>query len=351
MNNYLILIGISLILTFLFRWAFRTLPGERWQIMGVIPTVKQPDGSWSGVNLTYYGFFIALSTAWAGVVFFMLLGAVALPFGMIALALSLILAICVPASRMTARFVENKAYTASVGGAAFIGILISPWIIHFMEKVFAVSTPPGSWLSSGMAALAIAYAFGEGIGRLACISFGCCYGRPMDQIPAMFQALCFHRSFIFSGKTKKISYAHQLDQKEIFPVQAITAILYCGAALMGMVLFVFGLFTTALICTLSVTQLWRFFSEFFRADYRGRQKISAYQTMALASMVYAVLVVTFLSGPSNGMPVDLSTGLKALWTPWMLVFLQTLWILTFWYTGRSQVTGATITLFVNQEKI
>ena len=32
-----------------------------------------------------------------------------------------------------------------------------------------------------LAALAIGYILGEGLGRLACLSFGCCYGKPLDQ--------------------------------------------------------------------------------------------------------------------------------------------------------------------------
>jgi hypothetical protein len=34
-----------------------------------------------------------------------------------------------------------------------------------------------------------------------------------------------------------------------------------------------------------VTQVWRFLSEFLRADYRGSGRISAYQVMALFAAV------------------------------------------------------------------
>jgi prolipoprotein diacylglyceryltransferase len=84
-----------------------------------------------------------------------------------------------------------------------------------------------------MAALATAYALGEGVGRLACISFGCCYGKPMDQVHPLLRRLFARHAFVFTGPTKKIAYADGLDGREIFPIQAVTATLYCAAALAG----------------------------------------------------------------------------------------------------------------------
>ena len=35
----------------------RNLLRERWQMIAAVPLVKSADGSWRGLNLTYYGFF------------------------------------------------------------------------------------------------------------------------------------------------------------------------------------------------------------------------------------------------------------------------------------------------------
>ena len=141
-----------------------------------------------------------------------------------------------------------------------------------------------------MAALAAAYALGEGIGRLACISFGCCYGKPMDEVHPLLRRLFAGRAFVFTGATKKIAYADGLQGREIFPVQAVTATIYCAAALIGVYLFLKGYFRAAFLVPLLATQLWRFVSEFARADYRGRGRISAYQKMALAAAAYGLAV-------------------------------------------------------------
>jgi hypothetical protein len=67
----------------------------------------------------------------------------------------------------------------------------------------------GAWLGypispmGVMAAAAIAYAFGEGLGRLACISFGCCYGRPLHQCHPMVQPFLSRFCLTFTGHTKK----------------------------------------------------------------------------------------------------------------------------------------------------
>src|SRR5262249_60218110 len=44
-------------------WGFYTLPNERWQILAAVPLVKDSNGNWRGLNLTYYGFFFAPAAA------------------------------------------------------------------------------------------------------------------------------------------------------------------------------------------------------------------------------------------------------------------------------------------------
>ena len=161
-------------IVFLFAWAFRTLPGESWQILACLPGRKRPDGIWSGVNLTYYGFFNALAYVIAVIIFLLIMGSMGIALSIALTVILPVLAIGMGASRYIARWVEKKPSTFSVGAASFACIIIAPWII------LLVNLTAGKWLLfhlpviETLAAMVIAYAFGEGIGRLACISFGCC---------------------------------------------------------------------------------------------------------------------------------------------------------------------------------
>ncbi len=56
-----------------------------------------------------------------------------------------------------------------------------------------------------LAAVMIAYAFGEGLGRLACISFGCCYGVALREAHPSRDVFSIAGTLFFSGSMKKIS--------------------------------------------------------------------------------------------------------------------------------------------------
>jgi hypothetical protein len=101
---------------------------------------------------------------------------------------------------------------------------------------------------------------------------------------------------------------------------------------------------------LVVTQAWRVLSEFFRADYRGTGRITAYQVMALLSILYAFLLLAFFTADWGEIP-DLMAGLHVLWDPGVILFFELLWIAAFVHTGRSRVTGATVRLHVVKENI
>jgi hypothetical protein len=105
-----------------------------------------------------------------------------------------------------------------------------------------------------------------------------------------------------------------------------------------------------LIETLVITQGWRILSEFFRADYRGTGRITAYQIMAVLSVAYAFLLF-FMLPVSGGAPPDLMAGLQSLWDPGMMLCLGALWLYSFLYTGRSRVIGATVRFYVVKENI
>lgn len=333
-------------LTALFIWSFRTLPGERWQIIGTIPFRKGEDGAWQGINLTFYGLFNANAYAAATALAFVLLGATGVASSVIFALVVSVLAICAPASKIVARIVEKKRHTLSVGGASFVGIVLLPVMVFAAHRIHGALHPTAT-----LAAVAIAYAFGEGMGRIACISFGCCYGKPLAQVHPLLQRLFSRASFIFSGSTKKIAYAHGLDGTRVLPIQAVTAVLSCGIGLIGIVLYLNGYFRAAFLLPLAGTQIWRFFSEFFRADHRGDGRISAYQIMGLVSVAYS-LVATFALFPDPApLAPDLSAGMARLWTPSMLLFLQAIWISSFLYTGTSRVTSAEVRFGVHRDRV
>lgn len=338
---------IFLILLFTFRWAFKTLPGEKWQIIGCFPYRKLPNDYWQGWNLTWYGFFNAVAMLFAVIMLIILLGATSTSLIAGLLILTLFLLVCMPAARLLARKIENKQNTATIGGASFIGILLAPLIV-FMTKFIG-----NNWLNFHisiivvLSTMSIAYTLGEGIGRLACISFGCCYGKPLKELSPLAQKIFYRHNFIFTGKTKKIAYDHALDGQQVVPVQALTALLYSITGLIGCYLSLKGFASIAFVLTLSVTQIWRFLSEFLRADYRGKGKISVYQIMALTSCLYGFVVAFIFYEPQLNKP-DLMLGLSIVWNPVLLLFLMALWVIIFFYTGKSRVTTALINIQVNK---
>jgi len=349
MHNWLFVLSMVLLLAPLFIWSFRELPRERWQIICAIPVTKRADGSWQGLNLTYYGLFNALALCAAVTLVFILTGSAGIDFPVFVALICALLGICLPASRLIARWVEKKPNTFSVGAASFVGIVMGPWLVLVLERLAGRLMSIGFDPMAVMAALIVGYALGEGIGRLACISFGCCYGKPMEQMPLWFQRCFPWAAFSYSGCTKKIAYAHHLDGRRVFAVPAVTASLYSACALAGTLLYLYGMYAWAFFLCLLVTQLWRFFSEFLRSDYRGGRRISVYQIMSLATVPYGLLI-PFLF-PAAGQAADVVAGLRLLWNPAAILLLQIAGIAMFLRTGRSQVTGSGVSFFVNEDQI
>jgi prolipoprotein diacylglyceryltransferase len=236
-----------------------------------------------------------------------------------------------------------------VGGAMFLGLVIAPMLLGAMNQYL----PDGSGRSIPaiivLSCMALAYAFGEGIGRLACISFGCCYGKPVESLPGWLQPFFEPLSFTFRGPTKKIAYAHGLDGVKVIPIQAITAVIYALAGMIGTWLFLQGAYCAAFLVALIVTQVWRVASEFLRADYRGQKRLSAYQFMAAAAVVIALIMVPMDN--TEWEAPRIMDGLTLLWSPIPLLFIQGLWLTVFAYSGRSSVTGAHVSLHVIRERI
>ncbi len=346
MANFLFILCLAGLLTLLFYWSFRHLPRERWQILGAVPTIRQTDGTWQGVNYTYYGLLTANACVLAAILVLVLLGAAGVETGIVFFVTATLFSVCVPASRLIAKWVEHKAFTASVGGAFFVGLLFAPWLLVLVRRIAGIDLP----VMTILAAIGIAYAFGEGVGRLACISFGCCYGKPLTELTPFLQSFMKRFCFVYYGATKKISYADGLDGKRVVPVPALTALISCTTGLAGIALFLNHRHSEAFLLTVCATQTWRVISEFLRADYRGSSKITGYQIMAAIGVVYAVPLASVFTD-NVAANCDIIQGLAALWHPAMIIFLQVLWLGVFLYTGKSRVTGALLSFHVIKERI
>lgn len=351
MMNLLVVSLLGALYAGLFVWAFRALPREEWQILAAIPRSRQSNGWWMGLNLTYYGLFTATGATMAAATVFVLMAALKVPL-LITMWLVLVLLICAtPSAKIVARFVEKKANTLTVGGSAFVGVVLAPWIILGINFTgLAGPTTDKMPFVSTMAILAIAYALGEGTGRLACISFGCCYGKPLSQLPSWISRLFDTHHFAFAGATKKAAYEGRLEGTPLVPVQGITAVLYVAVGLIGLALFLEGRALAAFLVAWLVTQVWRAVSEMLRADFRGGRRISTYQVLALIGAVYGLGIALLFSERESSIP-DLVAGLHALWHPGVILSLQSTWVAMFLYTGRSKVTASHLALSVVRDQI
>ena len=188
--------------------------------------------------------------------------------------------ICFGSSRIIARVVEKKAHTSTIGGAFFAGFLTAPWLISAANGIAGTGAGLPIPVMPVLAATSAAYMLAEGLGRLSCISFGCCYGRPVSQLHPVLRKLFDRHSFIFSGRTKKISYEAGLDGTRVVPIQAITSVFLVVCGLAAAYLFLNALYGAAFLLATIFSQVWRCVSETLRADYRGGGRVTAYQVMA-----------------------------------------------------------------------
>jgi len=333
----------------LFAWSFRALPTERWQILAVLPLQKESDGAWRGVNLTYYGVFNGLGLAAAVAVAVFLPGSVGVPLAHLAWCVLAVLAITVPASKMINRLVEGHWHGFTIGGASFVGMVVGPWVVWGVSHLTLPATEGVSVMMYVMGAISPAYALGEGIGRLACISFGCCYGKPLAESPAWLAKGFSRFAFVFEGRLKKSSYASGYEGRRLVPVQALTAVISSSAGLVGVAVYLSGHPAMAYVLPVLLTQVWRFVSEFLRADYRGRGRISAYQGMALVGAAYTVaLGLLWPSVPVN-IP-DVARGLRILWTPGAILLIEGIALFVAIRMGLSTVTTARVQFELQRDR-
>ncbi len=350
MLNEVVLVGVVLVYAALFAWAFRALPQEHWQFLAAVPRRKDTGRRWIGLNLTYYGVFSAAGVAVAVVVVVILMGALTIPMALIAMLSVLLLGCCLPAAKLVARAVETQANTFTIGGAAFVGIVIAPWALLLTDYAAQRALGSGIPVLSLLAALAIAYAFGEGTGRLACISFGCCYGKPLSLASPTLHTLFRTHHFIFAGPTKKAAYESGLEAVPLIPIQAVTALIFVMTGLAGTVLFFHGRMLAAFLVTWVLTQTWRVVSEFFRADYRGGARwFSTYQLLAIIGACYGAAAALWFPDGETANP-NLVAGLHALWNPVAILAIQAVWLVMFLYTGRSKVTDSTLVFSLSHDR-
>jgi hypothetical protein len=342
--------GVATALAFavLYVWAFRNLPLERWQIIASVPRKKMPDGSWTGLNLTFYGFFSATACVAGIALFLVLLGMIGVPvvggfvFG------AAIVAVGVIFSSLVNRWTAGNRFGFTVCGGAFVAILAAPFLILMMQH-FGGLLPSSVGMLPVLAALVTAYAFGEGLGRLACISFGCCYGRRADRLPGWLEPLFRRWRFVFIGSAKKAAYEGRAEGLPLVPVQGMTVVLFTLATLVSVAFFVAGAYRTAFMVSLLTTQLWRVVSEWLRGDERENGRWRSYQVMAVAAATYGVLVgVVVEAGPA--VAVDTLGGIRVLWNPGVLIALQIVWVAVFLRMGVSAVTGSRVSFFVRADR-
>ncbi|MFH0959701.1 MAG: prolipoprotein diacylglyceryl transferase family protein [Pseudomonadota bacterium] len=349
MTEEVFVISVGLTFLILFIWSFRTLPTEGWQILATVPVTKMGSDRWKGLNLTFYGVFISLATVLAVSFLIALTSAIMIPVRITLVIAALTLIVGFSASKIVALLVEKKRHTFTVAGASFGGLLATPIILasinHFLNRgAGSIAVIPF------IASMAIAYAIGEGIGRLACISFGCCYGKPLSDVNPWIQRLLGRCPFVFAGKLKKIAYEKGMDGQKVVPVQAMTSCLYVATGLVATLLFLKNEYCFSLILVTVITQSWRVISETLRADYRGPGHFTAYQLVSLLIIGFVLTITIALRG--EPLPVaNLELGLRSLWDPTVILFLQFVGLASFFYTGRSMVTGSTISFHVLNDRI
>jgi len=316
------------------------LPQERWQILASVPVRKDSEGRWEGVNITWYGVLIATAKVCGAGLALTLLTGMGIPLPVVLATVALILGASLPAAKIVAKFVERRQSTFTVAGASCVGFTISPWIVFGLARLGVFPAAEDFPTMSVLAGLVVAYPLGEGLGRLACVSFGCCYGKPLDQCGATIQNLLAPWAITFEGPTKKANYEGRLQGRPLVPIQLITSGVNLLITVGALELLLHEFSRSAYLLAVAGSQTWRVISETLRADYRGGGKISAYQWMALFSAAYAIATSVVLPNPP--VSINLLQGLQALWNPLAIISLQGLWISIVWYMGRSTVTAATL---------
>ncbi len=336
------LLTCCLLAAWIFRWAFRHLPSECWQIAVAVPARSRVVGdtgpTWPAVNITFYGVISAIAYMLAMLAFVFLAGAANQPIAAVAIFSMLLLLVGIPASKWVALWVEGVP-GHTIGGALFavvISVLPALWLTNMLCGAIGVPRAEPDVL---LASAAIAYVLGEAIGRLACLSFGCCYGRSIDSATPLQRALYSSTATIYRGRFKKIAYASGLDGRPVIAVQSVACAALFGVFIVSVWFFWKGHVTLSLIIALGLAQLWRAYSETLRADYRGREGFTVYQGMALTGVGLTLLYAWIHNAPASVIPTFVR-GLEVVTRIEVLLCTQALAIAILSLMGRSYVTSS-----------
>ncbi|MGA9565488.1 MAG: hypothetical protein WBS19_08200 [Candidatus Korobacteraceae bacterium] len=330
-------------------WGIKTLPAERWQMIAAVPMAKNGNGEWQGLNLTFYGFFSATASTFGVALMIVLLSSIGTSLLTAAAVIATMMAICVPASKVLARVIEGKRNTFTIAGAAFVASLILPPGMVLVQRGLWRWFDIRIYALPVLAAAAITYALSEAIGRMACLSFGCCYGKPLSEASPRLARMFSRFPLVFHGSTKKAAYASGLADEPLIPVQTITSLVFTLSGLAGLGFFLAGHWRLAGTVPALATWSWRALSECLRADHRGNSRISVYQWMALIAMGYLTLTLSII--PGGGLMPNLAAGLAQVTSAGVIVPLQLLWVGLFLYYGRSRVTGSVVSFHVVAERV
>jgi hypothetical protein len=333
----------------LFRWGFRNLTGEEWQIAFAIPA--RISGSerqiWPAINFTFYGVFSSIAYGLSTLAFVFLIGASGQPLGPTAVFAGILLAVGVPASKWVARWVEGiPGHT--IGGAVFAVVVCSIPAMAITQWLTRELAWPQFDAAVVVAAACLAYVLGEAVGRLACLSFGCCYGRPIAQSTSLQKALYSRLTETYRGRFKKIAYAGGLTDRPVIAVQSIACAVLFAMFLLSLWLFWKGMLAASIVVSFGLSQLWRAYSEQLRADFRGREGFTLYQGMAIvAALLSIVLAWMYASGVVAPTP-SAYLGWKAVAQLEVILVCQALALLILFYMGRSSVTSSRLELLLNE---
>jgi hypothetical protein len=340
---------IALVAFFTLRWSFRHLPEERWQFFAVLPVARDGEG-WQGVNITYYGVISALAYGVSIALFIFLCGAANQPSLLVMLFVVALLSVAIPASKWIAYWVEGSRATFTVGGALFITAMCAPILFYSVNAVGGVLGIGGLHAPSVVAAATLSYCLGEAIGRLGCLSFGCCYGKQLNDAGPIERLLYGASATTYRGRLKKISYASNLESIPVIAVQSVASVVLFALFLFGLWLFWLHYFSIALIVTLVGSQLWRLYSETLRADYRGDARFTAYQKMAIVTLLVTLAVSIALSNVAS-VSLNAQRGFDALLRVEVLLSLQIIFIAIVYFMGRSTVTGAHLQMRLFRDRL
>lgn len=355
MENAIFVCALAVLAGAYLAWGISRLSRADRQFLAALPFEKRPNGAWRCVNFTYYGALTAFACTAGAALAAVLVCALGVPAAVTLGIVGALLAVCIPAAKIAARIVEGNWNRFTVGGACFTGILLSPIVVWAAGTLF-----PQARLEvvPVCAAFAAAYALGEGLGRLACLSYGCCYGRPISSLAAFPRKIFEPFAVKFDGECKKAVYAGGVcAHAPLVPVQAMSAIVNTALAVAATALLLAEMPRAALITGVAGTQLWRFFSEFLRADDRGNGAISPYQKMSLIGCVWGIAAAfLFFDAPAEtaesaaGTP-DIIAGISIFRSAATLLGFQILFVVAALATGLSTMTASSARFFVRRNRI